>query len=597
MSFVFNQAGSDYQDERVIEDRYQRLNGIKVYRRTYYPQAKALVTQMHQSCVQKLFNYAVKTWLVAENLNELHLAKINTENVEGDGYVFNGGRFVFALKERTIKEMPFKDRIEEHVWSYINNTDLKQRCNNVTISWKLFISMSIQDQEVHKDWDDDKVPCFLTTFVPLTPEEVSTVFYDEEGRKVIPPVLKSSDIVSFPGDIFHKGQRNNGKVRLVLIVHAQDEKAIEEYAKHTVTVFEKDEDKKLNLSQIYTKVRNSIGISIDKDEKLDLMCYNCRQYESKEGNDMLICDGKNCDAACHLQCCTPPLRKVPSGNWYCRHCDGTDEDETDEDETEMRRSRRVFIDYSTDEETEAEETVQETNDLFKYVDHHLSLNSRSSNVDHSEPPEYSTINKFQNRKIEKNIREYVIREILDDDNSCDCANKKINLSLSIICKDPPDDCMTSFLNEKKTQVFSINDKQKGLRAVELIERGEFIIEYVGEIIDENTWKERTSKIKNNELYNGMSYFVSLITLKGDKYFIDAGNIKKANNARYANSSCEPNAELQTWADAVTGLLRVGLFALKDIPKDEEIKWLYGKEFFSGDKPCECGSAKCLSLSK
>ena len=43
---------------------------------------------------------------------------------------------------------------------------------------------------------------------------------------------------------------------------------------------------------------------------------------------MLLCDG--CDAARHMACCVPPLREVPSGDWFCPACAAASEEEEDE---------------------------------------------------------------------------------------------------------------------------------------------------------------------------------------------------------------------------------------------------------------------------
>ena len=43
---------------------------------------------------------------------------------------------------------------------------------------------------------------------------------------------------------------------------------------------------------------------------------------------MLLCDG--CDAARHMACCVPPLRGVPSGDWFCPACAAASEEEEDE---------------------------------------------------------------------------------------------------------------------------------------------------------------------------------------------------------------------------------------------------------------------------
>ena len=51
------------------------------------------------------------------------------------------------------------------------------------------------------------------------------------------------------------------------------------------------------------------------------MCATCRSGEDLEGNEILLCDGKSCPVAMHMQCCDPPLSKVPTGKWLCPACD------------------------------------------------------------------------------------------------------------------------------------------------------------------------------------------------------------------------------------------------------------------------------------
>ena len=42
----------------------------------------------------------------------------------------------------------------------------------------------------------------------------------------------------------------------------------------------------------------------------------------------LLCDG--CNAARHMACCVPPLREVPSGDWFCPACAAASEEDEDE---------------------------------------------------------------------------------------------------------------------------------------------------------------------------------------------------------------------------------------------------------------------------
>ena len=95
-----------------------------------------------------------------------------------------------------------KHKMEEHIKQYFK---LNNICKSepTTTTLRLFISLSMQDQDVHQDMTDTK--CFLTTFVLVTPHEDHTLFYDGDGS-VISPLLDDRNVMfSFPGTAFHRG--------------------------------------------------------------------------------------------------------------------------------------------------------------------------------------------------------------------------------------------------------------------------------------------------------------------------------------------------------------------------------------------------------
>ncbi|XP_020571581.1 lysine-specific demethylase 5B [Phalaenopsis equestris] len=55
---------------------------------------------------------------------------------------------------------------------------------------------------------------------------------------------------------------------------------------------------------------------------LDQICEQCNS--GLHGDVMLLCD--KCDKGWHLHCLSPPLDRVPSGNWYCLECLNSDKD-------------------------------------------------------------------------------------------------------------------------------------------------------------------------------------------------------------------------------------------------------------------------------
>jgi len=89
-----------------------------------------------------------------------------------------------------------------------------------------------------------------------------------------------------------------------------------------------------------------------------------------------------------------------------------------------------------------------------------------------------------------------------------------------------------------------------------------VIEYVGEVINLETCKRRLEERKHRRNF----YILTL----NNQECIDAS--KKGNLARFINHSCKPNCQTQKWV--VRGELRVGIFAVRDIKKGEEITFDY-----------------------
>lgn len=114
-----------------------------------------------------------------------------------------------------------------------------------------------------------------------------------------------------------------------------------------------------------------------------------------------------------------------------------------------------------------------------------------------------------------------------------------------------------------------------------ISAGQFVIEYVGEVIDADELDIRSKACANAPHY----YFLSLTG--GET--IDAS--KKGNISRFINHSCDPNCITQKWQ--VDGESRVGIFALRNIKVGEELTFDYQFERFSHKKQrCLCGAANC-----
>jgi len=133
------------------------------------------------------------------------------------------------------------------------------------------------------------------------------------------------------------------------------------------------------------------------------------------------------------------------------------------------------------------------------------------------------------------------------------------------------------------QPYQTQERGWGLKTLVPLKKGDFVIEYVGEMIDEEEYKRRLADMHERNEDN--FYF---LTIDKDR-MLDAG--PKGNVARFMNHSCQPNCETQKWT--VNGDTRVGLFALCDIPADTELVFNYNLETSGNDKkPCMCGAPNC-----
>uniref|UniRef100_A0AAY4AM63 Histone-lysine N-methyltransferase, H3 lysine-36 specific n=1 Tax=Denticeps clupeoides TaxID=299321 RepID=A0AAY4AM63_9TELE len=135
----------------------------------------------------------------------------------------------------------------------------------------------------------------------------------------------------------------------------------------------------------------------------------------------------------------------------------------------------------------------------------------------------------------------------------------------------------------QVEIFRTLTRGWGLRCGYDIKKGEFVSEYVGEVIDEEECRARIKHAQDNDICN-----FYMLTLDKDR-IIDAG--PKGNEARFMNHSCQPNCETQKWT--VNGDTRVGLFALTDIPAGTELTFNYNLECLGNGKTvCKCGAPNC-----
>lgn len=176
---------------------------------------------------------------------------------------------------------------------------------------------------------------------------------------------------------------------------------------------------------------------------------------------------------------------------------------------------------------------------------------------------------------------------------CDCTDSCDEKNCVCLTRGPQFECMDEcccFMKcgrknvvlgpQRKLEVFETEKRGLGVRALEYINAGEFVCEYVGELIE--------CELANLYTLTVVEHFGE----KERKVSVDAN--KSGNVGRYLNHSCEPNCRIDAvYVESTTPHLCV--FSETTVKPGEELCFNYdgtGKAELS-DTKCECGSKKCL----
>ncbi|XP_037598105.1 histone-lysine N-methyltransferase NSD2 isoform X2 [Cebus imitator] len=177
-----------------------------------------------------------------------------------------------------------------------------------------------------------------------------------------------------------------------------------------------------------------------------------------------------------------------------------------------------------------------------------------------------------------------------DENPCGFDSECLNRMLMFECHPqvcPAGEfCQNQCFTKRQypeTKIIKTDGKGWGLVAKRDIRKGEFVNEYVGEVIDEEECMARIKHAHENDI----THFY-MLTIDKDR-IIDAG--PKGNYSRFMNHSCQPNCETLKWT--VNGDTRVGLFAVCDIPAGTELTFNYNLDCLGNEKTvCRCGASNC-----
>ncbi|KAJ9622293.1 histone methyltransferase set2 [Taxawa tesnikishii (nom. ined.)] len=170
----------------------------------------------------------------------------------------------------------------------------------------------------------------------------------------------------------------------------------------------------------------------------------------------------------------------------------------------------------------------------------------------------------------------------------DCINRATKMECLGDCG-----CGTGCQNQRfqlkqyaNVTVIKTEKKGYGLRADSDLKPNDFIFEYIGEVINENTFRRRMHQYDQE----GIKHFYFMSLSKGE--FVDA--TKKGNLGRFCNHSCNPNCYVDKWV--VGDKLRMGIFAERKIQAGEELVFNYNVDRYGADpQPCYCGEPNCTGF--
>ncbi|KAF2003090.1 hypothetical protein P154DRAFT_110378 [Amniculicola lignicola CBS 123094] len=171
------------------------------------------------------------------------------------------------------------------------------------------------------------------------------------------------------------------------------------------------------------------------------------------------------------------------------------------------------------------------------------------------------------------------------DGDSDCINRATKMECVGDCG-----CGSACQNQRFSRkqyanvtVIKTDKKGYGLRANSSLKTGDFIFEYIGEVINEVVFRRRMVQYDQE----GIKHFYFMSLTKGE--FVDA--TKKGNLGRFCNHSCNPNCFVDKWV--VGDKLRMGIFAERDIKAGEELTFNYNVDRYGADpQPCYCGEFNC-----
>ncbi|CAD6250370.1 unnamed protein product [Miscanthus lutarioriparius] len=223
-----------------------------------------------------------------------------------------------------------------------------------------------------------------------------------------------------------------------------------------------------------------------------------------------------------------------------------------------------------------------------YVNEDLNIESTIEEYAEAvyKPPPYTSIrrNVYLIKKKRTGVRVDIGCTNCRADSTCkeDCECRGIYTSCSKNCRCSDLCTNRPFRKDKKIKIVKTKRCGWGAVALEPLERGDFVIEYVGEVIDDATCEQRLWDIRDR---GDKNFYMCEIS---KDFTIDA--TFKGNPSRFLNHSCEPNCKLEKWQ--VDGETRVGVFASRSIKVGEPLTYDYRFVHFGEKVKCHCEAVNC-----
>ncbi|PHH79042.1 hypothetical protein CDD80_5756 [Ophiocordyceps camponoti-rufipedis] len=171
----------------------------------------------------------------------------------------------------------------------------------------------------------------------------------------------------------------------------------------------------------------------------------------------------------------------------------------------------------------------------------------------------------------------------------DCINRATKMECGAGTGSCGDNCQNQRFQRKQWAAVSVIKTEKkgfGLRTDADLLPNDFVFEYIGEVINEPTFRRRMLQYDRE----GIKHFYFMSLSKSE--FVDA--TKKGNLGRFCNHSCSPNCYVDKWV--VGDKLRMGIFALRTIRAGEELVFNYNVDRYGADpQPCYCGEPNCVGF--